>query len=111
MRSYRGHKLWDYRCHPSRRMAFKTADGSKLDEIKRRALRALYEHCQSGQLGVSEIEGPLWALVDVIHGNERVKHACQWFRIAASYSEDDEMRLVACMKVYGWIERALRCNL
>lgn len=110
--SFRHSPLWDHRAHPSRSMAFKTAEGQELDDIKRRALRALSEHCQpGGGSGLAEIEGPLWALVDVSHGNERVKNACQWFRVAASYGEDEDTRLVCCMEAYGWIERALRCYL
>jgi hypothetical protein len=47
-------------------------------------------------------------LVDVSHGSERVKHACQWFRLAAAYSGDEEQRRVCCIEAYGWVERALR---
>jgi hypothetical protein len=49
--------------------------------------------------------------VDVTHGNERVKNACMWLRIATSYSEDDELRQVACIEAYAWIKRALRTYL
>jgi hypothetical protein len=56
-------------------------------------------------------EGPLWALVEACHGNERVKHACQWFWVAAVYSEDKEVRQMCCIEAYGWIERSMCCYL
>ncbi|MGF7213713.1 hypothetical protein GGE65_008363 [Skermanella aerolata] len=109
--SYRHNPLWDYRVHPSRGMAFRCDEGQDLDDIKRRALRVLYDHSHHGGTGTDGIEGPLWALVDVSHGNERVKNACQWFRVAAAYSDDEEERQACCIEAYGWIERALRCYL
>ena len=55
-------------------MAFRCDEGQDLDDIKRRALRVLYDHSHNGGTGTDGIEGPLWALVDVSHGNERVKN-------------------------------------
>ena len=92
-------------------MAFKTADGSEIDDVKRRALRVLYEHCEAGGCGSAEIDGPLGARVDVSYGSEAVRSACQWYRVAAAYSEDDELREALCREAYGKIERALRCYL
>jgi hypothetical protein len=43
--------------------------------------------------------------------NERVKHACQWFWVAAVYSEDKEVRQMCCIEAYGWIERSMCCYL
>lgn len=109
--SYRHNPLWDYRAHKSRSMAFRCDEGQDLDDIKRQALHVLYDHSHNGGIGTDGIEGPLWALVDVSHGNERVKNACQWFRVAAAYSHDEEERQACCIEAYGWIERALRCYL
>jgi hypothetical protein len=30
------------------------------------------------------------------------KHACQWFWVAAVYSEDKEVRQMCCIEAYGW---------
>jgi len=110
--SFRGSKQWDWRRHETSRMWFRTDEGQRLDDVKRRALTVLRSYCEADAgLGEPDLEGPLWALVDVSHGNERVKHACQWFRVAASYSGDEDQRRVCCVEASGWIERALRCYL
>ena len=91
-------------------MVFTTAEGRPQDDIRRRALTVLRSCCE-GAVGVDDIEGPLWALVDVSYGSEAVKGACMWFRCAASYGDDEDTRLMLCREAYGKIERALRCYL
>lgn len=108
-RGFRGSREWDWRCHETSRMWFKTAEGQDRDDVKRRALTVLRNYCEAaGGVGEPDLEGPLWALADLTDGNERVMHACQWFRIALAYSGDEELRRVYCLEAYGWIERALR---
>lgn len=112
MQNFRGHKLWDYRRHEASRMAFHTDNGERQADVKRRALTVLRSYCEPGAgLGTADLDGPLWALVDVSHGSEAVRSACQWFRVAAAYSEDEELRRVLCTEAYGKVERVLRCYL
>lgn len=92
-------------------MAFATAEGRPQDEVRHRALTVLRSCCEGAAVGMDDIEGPLWALVDVSYGNEAVAGACLWFRCAASYGEDEETRLMLCREAYGKIERASRCYL
>ena len=108
MDSFRGDRRWDYRQHETNRMAFATADGRPLDDIRRRALTVLRSYCEGAGVGEEGIEGPLWALVDVSHGSEAVKAACLWFRAAAGFDGDEETRLLLCREAYGKIERGLR---
>ena len=111
MGDFRGNKLWDYRRHETNRMAFATAEGRQQDDIKRRALTVLRSYTEGGALGRTEIEGPLWALVDVSYASEAVKGACLWFQAAADFTGEEETRLMLCREAYGKIERALRCYL
>lgn len=111
MSEFRGNKLWDYRCHEARNLPFIAAEGRPQDEIRRRALTVLRSYCEGAGVGENGIDGPLWALVDVSYGSEAVKGACTWFRCAASYSADEETRLMLCREAYAKIERASRCYL
>ena len=92
-------------------MPFRTDEGQDLDDIRRRALTVLRSYCEGAGLGPEEIAGPLWALVDVSHGREAVKGACNWFRVAAAYEGDEEVRRACLLEAYSKIERALRCYL
>lgn len=109
-RSFRGSKEWDWRCHEAGRMCFKTAEGQERDDVKRRALAVLRSVAYGSDAAEVGIEGPLWAVQDINPG-ERVKAACLWFRAAAAYSEDEEVRRALCIEAYGQIERSLRCYL
>lgn len=106
VRSFRGSKQWDYRCHETAHMWFKTDNGERLDDIKRRALTVL-RSVAYGEDAEPDIEGPLWALQDQC-SREELKAACLWFRAAHAYSEDEDVRRTLCIEAYGKIERALR---
>lgn len=108
---FSGNPLWDYRHHRAARMHFMTDNGERLDDIKRRALTVLRSYCEGAELGTHEIAAPLWALVDVTHKSQAVKGACDWFRAAAAYQENEELRRALLIEAYGKIERALRCYL
>lgn len=107
MRSFRGSKQWDYRRHETSRMWFKTAEGQERDEVKRRSLTVLRSYAYGTGSGEPDIEGPLWALQDLCQ-REELKSACLWFRAAAAYSDDEEVRQVLCIEAYSKIERAMR---
>lgn len=108
---FSGNPLWDYRHHRAARMHLMTDNGERLDDIKSRALTVLRSYCEGAELGTHEIAAPLWALVDVTHKSQAVKGACDWFRAAAAYQEDEELRRSLLIEAYGKIERALRCFL
>lgn len=50
----------------------------------------------------------LWAVQDIC-SREELNSTCPWFRAAAVYSDDEEVRRVLCIESYGKIERTLRC--
>lgn len=106
MSGFRGSRAWDFRVNPAREMCFSACslDQARAD-VRTRALTAL-RHCIEGE--AVDIEGPLWALADLYSENDRVIAAGQWFRVAAAYSDDDELRRVKCQEAYGLIESALR---
>ncbi len=112
MHGFRGSKQWDYRSHSANRMYF--ADYNRdmaLDDVRRRALTVLRSYCEGSGLSEGDLEGPLWALVDISHGSQAVRAACLWFKAAATCAEEEEVRRMLCLEAYGKIERALRCYL
>jgi hypothetical protein len=109
VRGFRRSKQWDYRRHETSRMWFKTDNGERLDDIKRRALNML-RNVAYGDGAEPDIDGPLWALQDQC-SREELKAACLWLRAAHAYSDDEEVRRKLCIEAYGKIERALRCYL
>ena len=110
MSGFRGSRQWDYREHDGKNKWFRMNDGQELIDVKHRALTVLRSFAEGAAMSADDLEGPLWALVDVSHGNEKVKSACQWFRVAAAY-DDEEQRRICCIEAYGWIEKALRIYL
>lgn len=109
-RSFRGSKQWDWRRHETSRMWFKTDEGQDREDVKRRALTVLRSVAYGSDGVEPDFDGPLWALQDICSRDE-LRSACLWFRAAAAYSEDEEVRRVLCIEAYGKIERALRCYL
>jgi hypothetical protein len=85
----------------------KTAEGQDRDDIKRRALTALRNHAHGTGSGEVGIDAPLWTLQDLCH-REELRMACLWFRAAAAYNEDEDVRQALCIEAYSTIERALR---
>ena len=77
-------------------------------EIKKRALAVLHSYCEGHGHGEIDLDGPMWALLDLSHRKEAMQAACLWFRVALQSSEDEEVRRMLCQEAYGWIERAMR---
>jgi hypothetical protein len=107
---FRGSKLWDRRAHPANRMVFADyKEDIAAEDVKRRALAVLWSYWNGRGAGEVELDGPLWALIDLSHQKEAVRTACLWFRVAVQSGEDEDVRRMLCQEAYAWIERGLRC--
>ena len=106
---FHGSKTWDWRAHPNNRMVFnyEKDDWSRAD-IQRRALALLWNYVDGRGAGEEELDGPMWALIDLSHRKEAMRAACLWFKVAVQSGEDEEVRRMLALEAYGWITRALR---
>ena len=110
MEGFRGNRQWDWRAHPARRKCFTPDEGECRDDVKRRALTVLRSYCSGAGVGENDLDGPIWALLD-ISPSEALRAACLWFKVAVQSGEDEDTRRMLCTEAYGKIERALRCHL
>ena len=106
MSDHRHSPQWDWKASRSNVMAFRSDAGEMArDAVKVRALAALTEAEHNAAV---DVDGPLWALVDLSGQNARVIDAASWYRVAAAYSEDDELRADRCRAAACMLRRAFR---
>lgn len=107
MNDYRHSPEWDWTANRGASLPFRSDAGELArQDVKRRAMAALTEATSCG--AVVDVEGPLWALVDLSGGNARVIDAASWFRVAVAYGGNDELRADRCREAHGMMQRALR---
>lgn len=96
MSGFRGSKARDHRVNPARGMCYAdySTDHARAD-VRTRAPIALRNWIEGEAV---DIEGRLWDLADLSGGNERVLGACEWFRVAAAYSEVNGVRRSKCQE-------------